>query len=129
MGQAEQSLLKLTHREELARATGQIPRHVPMQMHSTGGQVELSLELLDEPNQLRDLTVGERPAIAVADQCDPDGSLIVVIAVWPNAVSTGLLVYPSVSDMRHAITQPIAVADEEVISHATVSVAQVTSPH
>ena len=70
MGQAEQSLLELTHREELARATGQIPRHVPMQLHSAGGQVQFKLELLDEANQLRYLTLGEWPAVAVADQGD-----------------------------------------------------------
>jgi len=129
MGQAEQSLLELTHREELARATGQIPRHIPMQIYSAGGHVQLTLKLLDETNQLRDLTISEGPAVAVADQGDPDGALIVVFAVGPDAMSTRLLVDPSVSDMGHAIAQPIAVANEEVVSHAAISVAQVASPH
>jgi len=100
-----------------------------MESHGGGGQIQFSLELLHEPNQLCDLAIRERPAVAVADQGDADGVLVVIVAVGPDAMGTRVLVDPSVSDMDHAIAQPIAVSDKEMVAHAPVSEAEVALPH
>lgn len=91
------------------------------------GDIKLGLQTMNEGLQLRELAVGEWPAIAVANEADADGVLILLSGEVGFAwhVSARLLLVPAVADVNDAIAKAVAVADQEVVTETLVAHADV----
>ena len=98
-----------------------------MEQDVIGGDVEFRLQSMDQRLKLRKLAVGESPAIAIADQADANRVLIVMCgkSCLARHMGAGLLLIPAVTDMNDTVAKPVSVADQEVVSKALITKADV----
>lgn len=112
--------------EEASRRTD-LGCEVRVEPHRVGGDAKFLLESLHQPDQVAYLTIGKRLRIAVSDQADADGVLIVLVARFPDHVGTRKLIDPSVADMDLSVAQTIPVSHQEVIAESLIPPREVTA--
>ncbi len=85
------------------------------------------LQSLYEPDQILHLVLGEWSPIAISHQTDGDRVLIVEGATITDDVGTWQLIGPPIADMNIAISKPIAIPDNKVVSQPLIAILDMTT--
>jgi len=124
MSRIEELLLELARGEESARIVDPLGQ-ITVEPDRISGDPQFLLNPLDQPDQVGHLAIREGVAIPITDQADADRVIIVVGTGRAHDMGSRQLVIPAIPHVDLPVSQAIAVADDEVVAQALVSIAQV----
>ena len=124
MSRIEELLLELARGEESARIVDPLGQ-ITVEPDGISRDPQFLLDPLDQPDQVGHLAIRKGMPIPIADQADADRVIIVVGAGRAHDMGSRQLVIPAIPHVNLPVSQAIAVSDDEVVSQALVSIAQV----